>query len=370
MKIAQVVCTFPPYLGGIGNSAFNFAKFFSDKNIEIITFTPKYEKKINSSEKIIRLSPWIKYGNGALIPQILWKLKKYDAIYLHYPFFGGAEIVWLYKIFNKKKKLIVHYHMDVKGLNFFAKFLSLPSKLILKSLLKQTDYITCASFDYIEKSQISETYLKHKKKFKEIPFGVDINRFFPAKDKKNNKTELLFVGGLDRAHYFKGVDILLKAASKISHNNWRLQIVGNGNLLPQYKNLAEKLKIKERVNFLENIGDEKLPEIYAGADIFILPSINQNEAFGIVLLEAMASGLALIASDLAGVRKVFENQKQGLLVEPKNVEDLKKKIEYLSKNKSEADLMGKRGRKLAEEKYSWSRIKEKFDKILINLESL
>jgi hypothetical protein len=104
MKIASIVCAYPPYAGGMGNSAKQINELLSDKH-EIKTFTPYTTKA------------FLRYGHGAFFPQLLWQLKKFDYIYLHYPFFGTAEIVWLFKIFHKKQKLIIHYHMDVKGLS-------------------------------------------------------------------------------------------------------------------------------------------------------------------------------------------------------------------------------------------------------------
>ncbi|MFH1428090.1 MAG: glycosyltransferase, partial [Patescibacteria group bacterium] len=258
MKIAQIVCTFPPYRGGIGNSAYNFAKIISSQGYEVTTFTPtakqlrEKDKKLNSIGKIVKLKPWLKYGNGAFMPQLFFRLKKYDLIFFHYPFFGTAEVIWFYKIFYPKKKLIIHYHMDVIQTNFLTKMLSLTNRLIRNSLFNKANIITCASLDYIKHSQIAKFYYKNPEKFKEIPFGVDTHKFSPLPVKKQgaiyplcqgekinmlphlNKGGqggvILFVGGLDQAHYFKGVNILLKAVAELKIKNWQLNIAGDGNL--------------------------------------------------------------------------------------------------------------------------------------------
>ncbi|MFA7087752.1 MAG: hypothetical protein WC146_00175, partial [Patescibacteria group bacterium] len=230
MKIAQVVCAFPPYSGGIGNSAFEIEKILAAEH-EVKTFTP-YNTK-----------PLLKYGHGAFLPQLFWKLKKFDYIYLHYPFFGGAEVIWLLKLFCRKPKLIIHFHMDVKNSGPITGLLSIPDKLIRFSLLKQAETIVCASIDYVSQSQIKKYYRHYPDKFQEIPFGVNLNKFQPklmeksadskiiAKAKKivhyindrfikKNRLDLLFVGGLDTAHYFKGVDILLKSLAGITSRPW------------------------------------------------------------------------------------------------------------------------------------------------------
>lgn len=368
-KIAQIVCTYPPYKGGIGNSAFNFGIQIKKAGFKINNLVPNYKKdrkeEDDESGKIIRLKPWLKFGNAALVPQLLWKLKNYDVIYLHYPFFGGAEIVWLFKIFNPKKKLLIHYHHDIVSLSPLAKILSVPGKLIEDSLLKKTKLITCASLDYIENSSIKDIYKKHKDKFVEIPFGVDLEKFKPDSNKKGGGIiNILFVGGLDQAHYFKGIDILIEAVSKLEERNWKLNIVGEGDLKKDYIEKTKKLKLENKINFLGNVTNTELPKKYQEADIFVLPSTNKGEAFGMVLLEALASGVPVIASNLAGVRGVFEDGKQGLICKPRNVDDLKEKLEKLINNKEAREKMSKEARKLAEEKYSWENVKEQLKNIL------
>ncbi|MBD3247709.1 glycosyltransferase, partial [Candidatus Falkowbacteria bacterium] len=311
MKIANLVCTYPPYKGGIGTAAFNFRELMSDRGLDITTFVPDYGLDIDRSEdeknKVIRIKPLLRLGNGAFIPALFKKLKDFDIIYIHYPFFGGAEIVWLYKMMHPRKKLIIRYHMDVVGLSWPAKFLSLPSCLIFRSLFAKADKIISASLDYIENGNMKNVYKKYKDKFRQIPYAVDIERFKP-KQKDDKIFKMLFVGGLDRAHYFKGVDNLISACALLKDegvDNWELDIVGSGELLDEYKAKSKELKIDDRVNFLGKVSDRDLPKVYAQNHITVLPSVNKGEAFGIVLIESMASGTPVIASDLAGVRSVY-----------------------------------------------------------------
>lgn len=354
LNIANIVCSYPPYNGGMGNSSKTISNILSEQGHKIDTYTPKYKKiKINFEKNIFRLKPLLKYGNGAFLPQLFFKLNKYDIVYLHYPFFGVAEIMWLYKIFHKKQKFIIHYHMDVISTNLIIKTLSLPSRLILNSLLSQANSIICSSLDYIENSDIAKFYNNNKNKFSEIPFFVDTKTFKPLKIKEKNKTsKILFVGGLDKAHYFKGINILLKTISKLKNIKIKLQIVGNGDLIQYYKNKTKKLKIEKKVEFLNNISNKELPEIYRKADLFILPSTAKGEAFGIVLLEAMASGIPVIASNFPGIRTVFENNKQGLLIKPNSVTDLKNKIKQILLNNNLKNKMSKEARKLIIKKYN------------------
>ena len=364
MKIAQIVCAFPPYKGGISQSAYQFSKILLGHGHKLKTFSPQYPRENPKDESNIRLKPWFRYGKGAFMPQLFFKLKSFDLIFLHYPFFGTTEIVWLYKLIFRQPKLIIHYHMDVINFNLITKFLSLPAKLIRNSLFNQATLITCASLDYVKHSDIAQIYKKYPEKFKEIPFGVDINKFTPAPKKNNKIKNILFVGGLDKAHYFKGINILLKAVSELPFADFRLQIVGKGDLKTQYEQQAKKLNIADKVEFLDKVNDKQFLKIYQQADLFVLPSINKNEAFGIVLLEAMACEIPVIASNLPGVRTVFENNKQGLLVKPGNADDLKNKIEEILGNEEKRKRMGQEARILAEEKYDWEKIGKKLNDIV------
>ncbi|MCD4694536.1 glycosyltransferase family 4 protein [bacterium] len=363
MKIAQIVCAYPPYQGGIGNSAKKFKELLEKKH-KIKTFTPQYKKQKNKEDDVVRLKPLIKYGNAAILPQFFYLLKKYDCIILHYPFFGTDLIIWLYKIlFGKNKKLIIHYHMDVYKKNLWMKLTSFPSEIIRKSLLKKADKITCFSLDYIKNSQISKIYKKDKNKFIKIPYGIDIKKFYPQKKYiKEGIMKIIFVGGLDDAHYFKGLSVLIKAI-ELSKEKIELSVVGEGNKKEYFKNLTKLKGLQDKILFLDPVENSELPKIYRENDILILPSIDKSEALGIVLLEAMASGLGVVASDLAGVRSVFEDQKEGLKIKPNNPRDLKEKLDYLAKNCELRKIMGEKARKKIEIEYSLNKMSKKLNLI-------
>ncbi len=244
------------------------------------------------------------------------------------------------------------------------------------------------SLDYIENSQIKNYYKKHPSKFKEIPFGLDLKVFKPKDVKqkpenkiiakaqqivkfindkliKKNKTDLVFVGGLDKAHYFKGVDLLLESLSFLREKNWHLNIVGDGDLRSDYELKAYQLGLDKKISFLGKISNEELIRTYQNSDLLILPSINNNEAFGIVLIEAMACQVAVLSSDLAGVRSVFLDGKQGLVFKTGDKDDLKSKIEYLLSNKQILNKMGEEARILTENKYSLEKMKSEINKLFV-----
>lgn len=367
MKIAHVVCVYPPYKGGIGNVAKDFASLTKADN-KVTIFTPiqnNFKAQEDRMMKIEYLKPFLRYGNGAFLPQLFFKLKDFDIVHLHYPFFGASEVVYFAKLFFKKKfKLIIHYHMDTDKLSFFTKILSIFSWIILKPLFRVADKITFASEDYILSSRINFFYQNNKQKFHLLPFAVDTDKFFPCPSKKEeNKINILFVGGLDKAHYFKGVDVLLKALGNILNDKIVLNIVGQGGMTSEYRKIAKNAGIEKYVNFLGGVSDEELVKNYQKANIFVLPSINSHEAFGVVLLEALSCAVPVIASNLPGVKSVFEDKQEGLLAEPGNIYDLKKKINTLIVDKNLRRQMGANGKKLIDKKYSFKILKKRLEKI-------
>ena len=231
MKIAHVVCSFPPNKDGTGNSAYAMVKNLSDK-YEVTVFTPSYKKQKSSNQKVNsfcvkRLKPLFRIGNASFLPQLLWRLHGFDIVHLHYPFYGAAEFVCLATMFRKKKiKLIIHYHQDAIGSGFKSLIFKFYKFFVLPILLRQSYAVTCATLSYIKHSELRNYYICHTEKFIETYFGVDLNKKyynFCRKRLSNTKHQklktILFVGGLDRAHNFKGVDVLLKAVKALSQNN-------------------------------------------------------------------------------------------------------------------------------------------------------
>ena len=362
MKIANLACAWPPYAGGIANAAYQIGTILAEQH-SVENFTPAH------------LKPWLQYGHGACLPQLLWRLKDFDYIYLHYPFFGSAELVWLFKIFSPKRpKLIIHYHMDVEHRGWGEKILSWPGRLTRTGLLRRADKIISASLDYVKAGQLKKYYFEHPEKFQEIPFGLDLEKFQPkvidrptenkiiaraqeiihyVNDKfiKRERLNFLFVGGLDKAHYFKGLPILLEALAGLNADRWRLEIIGTGQQKNDYEKMSAELGLGGRVKFAGHKKEEDLIRAYQNADLLILPSTNSNEAFGLVLIEALACATPLIASDLPGVRRVFDNYQEGLLVEPGSVSDLRKKLEFILNNEKLRKEMSIAARRRAEKKY-------------------
>jgi phosphatidyl-myo-inositol alpha-mannosyltransferase len=191
-----------------------------------------------------------------------------------------------------------------------------------------------------------------------IPNGVDVERFAgaePYEELRDGTLNILFVG---RHEERKGFEYLLKAYHRLRkrHVDARLLACGTGPLLRQHKRYAATRRIRD-VEWLGRVSDEEKARYFASADIFCAPSTGQ-ESFGIVLLEAMAAGVPIVASDIHGYKNVMQRNVQGLLVEPRNPRALAAALYALSHDADLRHQMGEAGRERAPE-YSWERVTER-----------
>ncbi|MFH2136872.1 MAG: glycosyltransferase, partial [Patescibacteria group bacterium] len=240
----------------------------------------------------------------------------------------------------------------------------------MPKILGRADKIIVSSLDYAKNSNAKNILEKNPEKFIEVPFGVDAEKFCPAEPRADlvKKFELpvgrtiLFVGGLDRAHYFKGLEVLIKARADIQ--NAKILVVGDGDLRSHYEKMVEGLNLGDQVIFAGSVAAEDLPNYYNLADVVVLPSLDQSEAFGIVLIEAAACGKPVIASNLPGVRSVVEYGVNGFTVMPGNAKELAKKINYFLDHPEEVKEFGKNGRGRVLEKYDLKKVGEKLENVI------
>lgn len=390
MRIAHIVSTYPPYYGGMGNVVFETASALANLGHKVEVFTPQYyeraeikpetavpaEEHASDVKQYIdyatRLKTPLRYGNAAYMPQVKRELDDFDLVHLHYPFFGTANIVRRWKFVHQDRPLVVTYHMDTRGLGWKGLLFKYYAKYFMPRVLNMADKLVVSSFDYLKSSDARGVFERTKEKWLELPFGVDTERFLPRErplelfarlNLDPNKPTVLFVGGMDTAHYFKGIPVLLRALTILKNSGRELQtvLVGDGELRGEFQQKARGYGLNELVRFAGFIDNEDLPYFYNMADLFVLPSINQGEAFGMVLLEAMSSAVPVVASNLPGVRNVAQDG--GLLFTPNNHEELAGVIAGYFSNDTNRDEWKQRVRAIVEEKYTWGNIVKQLDEV-------
>lgn len=377
-KIMHLVCVFPPYKGGIGAAAKKQAEIGAKYGYNVSVYTPFYPKIEDFGAKIAGIDvyhakPIIFTGNAAFINTKKY-IKNCDILHIHYPFYSSIELAILWaKLYHKK--ILTFWHMNPKAKGIKGLIFRIYEKTVLPWVIKNSDKVLVSTKDYFLEGGFKKIMEKYKNKIEELPFSIDANIFKPAQKDESlvkryllkNKNTLIFVGGLDKGHYFKGLEILLSAFSKLDQKKYRLFVVGDGDLRLGYEKMTKDLNIDSNVIFLGDINDKELINYYNLSDALVLPSINRGEAFGIVQIEAMACAKPVIVSDLPGVRKVLENKKTGYTFKVGDSNDLKEKIEKLFENKSNYNKMSENARNRVVEKYIDAFVFQKLNKIYENL---
>jgi glycosyltransferase involved in cell wall biosynthesis len=374
MRIAQVIATFPPYHGGMGYVCFHNARELARRGHEITVFTLEHHRLSYERDpedfRIVRLTTPLLYGDGGMVPGLYFLLKDFEIVHLHYPFFGGAEYVYLSSLLRGQPYFLT-YHMDVYGSSFLKKMLiGIYEPLLMKKIIRKAALIGALSFEHLKSSKAASWV--DWERVVEMPNGVDIDRFQPReKDPRlveryglENKIVVLFVGNFQP---FKGLPILIDAISKIKDDRIVALVVGDGYGEKQYRGMVRDKALGDRIIFAgPQAPDRDLPLFYNLGDFLVLPSTH-SESFGLVVLEAMASGKPAIVSALPGPSKLINEGIDGLIAKTGDVTDLKEKIEYLSADTVLSRKMGGAARDKVINTCSWEKVGEKLERTLLRL---
>ncbi|MFH1642895.1 MAG: glycosyltransferase family 4 protein [Nanoarchaeota archaeon] len=199
----------------------------------------------------------------------------------------------------------------------------------LNKSLKKCSLISISSF--IEKRLGFESNV--------IPNIIEVDKFYYKKP-KNKKINILYLGSLTR---YKGPQILLKAAKGL---DCKIKLYGDGILKKHLVDIIKKYDMDAKI--YSQVDYKKVPKIFAESDIVVFPSI-WPEPFGRIAVEAMASGKPIIASDAGAIKDIIKDS--GIVVKAGDVNDLRKAINRLMKNKKLRFELGKKGMELVN-KYS------------------
>ncbi len=355
-KIAIVTPYYYPLFGGVQEYVYHLKKEYKKLGyyVRVITGTFKREHSKDENE-VLRMGLGVPIKFNGSVGRIIMirrgeKVRQtldyynFDIIHLQEPFvpFLSHDVIKYSKAVN-----VATFHANFET-NFFYSF----GRVFLLPLWDRLAGRIAVSPS--AKSSITKYF--SGKDVEIIPNGVDTSRFTP-KNKKikrfdDGMTNILFTGRVEKR---KGLIYLLQAFGglKKKHPKIRLIVVGRGPLLKHHKKYVEDNKIKD-VHFEGFVPIDDLPRYYSTADIYCSPALF-GESFGIVLLEAMASAVPVVAFNISGYNDVVSNLSDGLLAEPRNIHDLAEKLELLITDKKLRRTLGSNGLKKAR-KFTWKEI--------------
>jgi rhamnosyl/mannosyltransferase len=348
MKVLQLGKFYPPVKGGMETIlaliSERTAQHVQNRVLVANSRASTVEERHGSVE-VRRSAALTRIGAVAVCPRMPFELAREDAdlIVLHEP---NPMALVAYFLARPSGRLIVWYHSDVIRPSWRYRLFYRP---FLRFALSHAVRIVVSSPTLGRSAPELQDF---QAKCAVIPFGVE-PRNFDVSDailtraselrREVNQPIVLFVG---RLVPYKGVDVLLEALAGLNACGL---IVGDGPLRAALEARARELDIAGRVRFLGSVADDELAAVYRACDVFVLPSVTRQEAFGVVQLEAMAAGKPVVSTDVGtGVGWVNRHGETGYVVPPRDPVALREALRRLlgdpTLRKSMGDAAAKRVR--------------------------
>lgn len=338
MKIVHVYKDYYPVLGGIENHVRMVAEEQARRGHDVTVLVTSRSRRGEVTEangvRLIKAGRLATVASAPISLSLAGWLRKLpcDITHLHFPYPIGEMA---YMAMGRSSRMVITYHSDVvrqKGL------LVLYTPL-LRRVLQRADRIMPTNQKYVETS----AYLRPvAQKCTVVPLGIDLDHFAHADTarveairRQYGQKLLIFVG---RLRYYKGLEYLLRAMPDVAA---RLLVVGTGPMGKPWKTLAGELGLGDKVVFLGDVDDADLPAYYHASTVFVLPSSQRSEAYGVSMLEGMACGLPAVSTELGtGTSFVNQDGQTGFVVQAADPPALAKAINQLLGDEALRERMG------------------------------
>lgn len=359
MHIGLVTQAYYPVLGGVTEHVWHLGKELQRRGHQVTVITGTAKHRDDRGLRVLRHGfqiPMMGYGANVHITWG-WKLgrrlqqiedqEKFDIVHIQSPLDPGLPLIASKAMRTPK----VGTHHSFRDNHKFADTVYQLARGVFDDAIKKVGQHIAVS---PSAEEIIHRYYPELPVMI-IPNGIDTTQFSPAVEpwaRKDETLEILFVGRMDPR---KGAKFLFSALPFLEAKltNYRIVVVGTG-WMKKYYDAQIPLLLRHRVVFKGYASPEDLPRYYRTADIYCSPATG-NESFGIVLLEAMACGTPVVASDIDGYRWVVNPGVEGLLVPPRSPRHLADAIVELANDPERRLTMGEAGRRRAS-MYSWSSI--------------
>lgn len=363
MKIVQVVAYYPPHIGGMENCVKEISERLAEKGHEVEVYTSdigckKHKRSPTNNPSVHYLISW-EFAHTAIIPYLFFQLLKVPRDLIIHVHVAQAIIPEIVFLISKIKKIpyITHIHADVGPSGKLGFLLPFYKKVFLKRILNSASKIIVPTMDYVY--LIGKKYSIPKTKICRIPNGVNLKYFRNVSTELHNPVRLLSVGRLSKP---KNIPLLIESFKLITVNSQKkveLHIVGEGEERKRISDLIKKEGLENKIFLHGSLLGKDLYDIYSYSDIFILTS--ECESFGLVLIEAMASGLPVVVSNITSVKNIITNNVTGLVVN-QTPEDFAQAVEKLLDNPGLRIKIIRNGLKEVK-KFDWNKIVRKFENI-------
>ncbi len=358
MKIVQIAAYYPPHIGGLEYCAKNISTQLAKNGHKVTVLTssvgagkPRTVQSPNLTEKYLR---GIEFAHTPIIPALPFALMKIDPdsvmhIHLSHVY---SEVAVLIASKLRGIPYVAHFHMDVDVSGRLGFLFKLYKRTILPFVIRGAAKVITLSDE--QRTLVINRYKASAANVAVVPNGVGDDFFVDRTPyQTGSATTLLFVG---RFALQKNIPRLLKALP-LMHNHVQLSLVGDGEKRGQIEALIAELNLKNVTLHGRRSGPE-LTQLYQQADIFVMSS--DREGMPLALLEAMAAGLPVVASNVQGLREFVNDN--GVLVDNPSPENFAVELDNLIDHPDTLRRLSAKSRTWAES-YSWKILVKKIEKL-------
>ena len=292
----------------------------------------KWSKGTSTLNKVIYLSAWLRLQR---------KIKDFQPTFIHAHFASSYGLLALISI--HRPYYISLWGSDIMEFPFRTKL----HKLLLGFVLRNSKRVFSTSV--IMQNLADDLY---NIKAYRIPFGIDPKQFSSTAARSKSP---IVIGVIKRLESIYAIDILIRAFARVistAHTELELRIVGNGSKKHELQRLVSELDISSSVVFIDRVPYDQVPNELRSFHIFA--NLSRRESFGVSVLEASASGLPVLVSDIKGLEEVYIKDETALIAEVDNVEDTAQKLSKLVNASDLRERLGENGREFVKSNFDWA----------------
>ncbi|MGQ0657109.1 MAG: glycosyltransferase [Chromatiales bacterium] len=341
MRILMMTNTFTPHVGGVARSVESFAHAYRERGHHVLVVAPEYEGARRDQSGIIRV-PAIQKFNGsdfAVALPLLRDLSKAvtnfrpEVVHSHHPFLLGGTAVRISRMHGLP--LVFTHHTMYEDYTHYVPVNSETLKRFVISL--STHYANLCDLVFAPSESVREI-LRHRgvqTPIAVVPTGVYVGRFrrgsrIGFRSAMAIPRDAFLVGHVGRLAHEKNLEFLAQAVAAFMQREKRAHflVVGKGPAEKAIRDIFANANQLERVHFASTLQRKLLVSSYKAMDVFAFTS--KSETQGVVLVEAMAGGVPVVALDANGTRDVIVDQRNGCLVGAETIEDMAAALQWVA----------------------------------------
>jgi glycosyltransferase involved in cell wall biosynthesis len=371
MKLLLINSEYPPIGGGAANASANIARLLAQRGHKVLLLTARYgdlpREETLAGVDIVRVpSLRRRKDRSSALEQISFIFSasflvlslprhfKADATLAFFGLPSGAVALLLKKL-HRVPYVISLRGGDVPGFRpYDFRLYHKISAPLLRLIWKNANSIVANS------QGLRQLALAFDSRYDIpiIPNGVDAEQF-AVSNGSWSPPRILSVG---RVVHQKGFDLGLRALAQLKELQWEWTIGGDGPQMQRLRAMAQEAGLRDRIHFAGWLPASQLRERYTSANLFLFPS--RQEGMPNAVLEAMASGLPVVATKISGNEELVIDGKTGALVPAENVDALREALRLLLVDAQKCERMGRAARQRVEESFTWTRVADQYEKIL------